>query len=300
MCRATLMIVLSALVWPAALRAQSIVVISPQQCSWHAGDDPAWAAPSFDDSTWQLPAQSKQLDQPRFWVRCHADLSSLRTLPHPALQVLQNTAYQVYLDGNLIGANGNPATGFHYENSYETFPFDGSRTASAGKSTIAIRSFYRHTFVQMPDSAPQFLAGDEQSLRQRRASLVLAGAANWLPTAIGFGVMGVAGFVFLGLYSYDRTRPELLILALVCWGLSCVRILQSLYGSYVRVWDYEYTGLTLLAYSGTNLLPFLLIGSTAGGFPSSTKSSLRLTSSPGSVCSARCCCRSTLHTSTIA
>ena len=84
-----------------ALAAQSLITISPQQCVWRASDDPAWAAPSFDDSGWQPLAQFKLPDQPRFWVRCHADLSLLHTLAHPALQIQFNTAYQVYLDGGL-------------------------------------------------------------------------------------------------------------------------------------------------------------------------------------------------------
>jgi hypothetical protein len=244
--------------------AQSLVTVSPSQCVWHTGDNPAWAAPDLDETGWQSFARLKLMDQlhfwlsdqPHFWARCHADLSSLRTLAHPALQVLFNTAYQVYLDGALVGANGDPASGFHYHNSYETFPLNGSPIAVGDNNTIAIRFFLRTSFQQMPNPELQVLAGDEQSLRQHRATLVLAGAANWLPTAIGFGVIGVAGFVFLGLYSYDRSRPELLILAIVCWSLSCIRILQSLYGSYIRIWDYEYTVLTLIAFAGSNLMPF--------------------------------------------
>jgi hypothetical protein len=244
---------------PGALPAQTILTVSPQQCVWHAGDDPAWAASNLDESGWRPLAQfnlPSQPDGPHFWVRCHADLSSLNTLAHPALQILFNAAYQVYLDGSLVGANGNPATGFHYQNSYETFPIEGDRISAGPRSTIGIRFFIRLTFQQSPNPALQILAGDEQSLLERRASLVLAGAANWLPTAIGFGIIGVAGFVFLGLYAYDHGRPEVLILAIVCWSLSCIRVLQSLYGSHIRIWDYEYTVFTLVAFAGTNLMPF--------------------------------------------
>jgi hypothetical protein len=42
---------------PTALSAQSIQTISPQQCVWRAGDNPAWAAPNLDDSGWQSYAQ---------------------------------------------------------------------------------------------------------------------------------------------------------------------------------------------------------------------------------------------------
>src|ERR1700683_1678306 len=68
--------------------AQSLVTISPDQCVWHAGDHPAGAAPNRDETGWQSFARLKlmdqlhfwQSDQPHFWARCHADLSSLRTL----------------------------------------------------------------------------------------------------------------------------------------------------------------------------------------------------------------------------
>ena len=38
---------------PGALAAQTIVTVSPQQCVWRAGDNPAWAAPNLDETGWQ-------------------------------------------------------------------------------------------------------------------------------------------------------------------------------------------------------------------------------------------------------
>jgi hypothetical protein len=241
---------------PAVLAAQSVITVSPQQCVWRAGDDPAWAAPTIDESAWLPLAQWEMPDQPRFWIRCHTVLSSLRPLANPALQVYDRAAYEVYLDGGLVGANGNRATGFHYENSYETFPLDSSRIATGG-NTIAIRSFLRVALSNFRNWwSLDVLAGDDQSLRERRDSLVVANGANWLPAAIGFGVTAVLGFVFAGLYFYDRSRPELLILAIVCWSLSCLRILQLLDASHIRIWDYEYSILTAAANFGTSQLPF--------------------------------------------
>jgi hypothetical protein len=82
---------------PIVALGQNVVIVSPQQCVWRAGDDPAWAAPNIDESGWQpleqfkLPDQFLTLpEQPRSWVRCHADLLSLKTLARPALQILFN------------------------------------------------------------------------------------------------------------------------------------------------------------------------------------------------------------------
>ncbi len=39
---------LLSLALPGALAAQSIIAITPQQCVWRAGDNPAWAASNLD------------------------------------------------------------------------------------------------------------------------------------------------------------------------------------------------------------------------------------------------------------
>ena len=71
-----------------ALAAQSIVTVPAQQCVWRAGDDPAWAAPSLDDSAW-LPLPSWQLNPSltRLWVRCRIDSASFANLNDPALEI---------------------------------------------------------------------------------------------------------------------------------------------------------------------------------------------------------------------
>ena len=97
---------------PVALAAQSIQTISPQQCVWRAGDNPAWAAPNIDETVWQPYTQWKvNPDQPRIWVRCHADLSALRGTEHLALQASVPAAYELYVNGELIGGAGNLSSG---------------------------------------------------------------------------------------------------------------------------------------------------------------------------------------------
>ena len=235
------------------LQAQSYTTIAPSQCVWHPGDDPAWAAPNLDDSAWQSLAHFTLPDQPRFWVRCHADLSALPTLAHPVLSVYHNTAFQVYLNGALLGTNGNPATGFNDAFAWHTFPFDGSRRSAVSASTIAIRSSLRFIPPLSSNPAFQILAGDAPPLREHLASLALAEESNWLATAIGFGVIGIAAFIFLGLYCFDRSRPALLILTFVCLGLSCERILQTLGAMNVAIWGPAFSCLFLLSLIGTHL-----------------------------------------------
>jgi len=43
---------------PLAALGQGIIAVSPRQCVWRAGDNPAWAAPNLDESGWQPRAQT--------------------------------------------------------------------------------------------------------------------------------------------------------------------------------------------------------------------------------------------------
>jgi len=46
------LILLFLLPLPVAAFGQSIITISPQQCVWRAGDNPAWAAENLDQTDW--------------------------------------------------------------------------------------------------------------------------------------------------------------------------------------------------------------------------------------------------------
>jgi phosphoserine phosphatase RsbU/P len=208
-----------------AAQGESIVTIPSRQCLWHAGDNPAWAAPGLDESGWKpLSSWNVSADQPWMWVRCHADLSGLRQAAHPALQVDESAAYQIFLNGNLVGQNGNLRSGHFSLNAVRTFPVPAGNVAGRA-DTVALRLLFRTEEGEIGnENIPQIAAGDAPWLRDWRDSEALAGAVSFLPVAIGFGVIGVMGFVLLGLYLNDRSHLELLLLALVCWCLSILRL----------------------------------------------------------------------------
>src|SRR6516165_3451870 len=111
--RAGILILLAVSVLPGAVFAQSVISIPPQQCVWRAGDNTAWVAPNLDETGWQPYAHWElNNDEPRYWVRCHADLTALRGIEHPAVQVRLFAAYQLYLNGTLVGEAGNLRTGY--------------------------------------------------------------------------------------------------------------------------------------------------------------------------------------------
>ena len=214
----------------AHLAAQSVLTISPQQCVWRAGDNPAWAAPNLDESGWQPYAQwNPQPYQPHLWVRCHADLSILRSVTSPALQVRLYAAYEIYLNGRRIGAAGNLQTGNFSMNAMRSFPVAGNQLGSE-PSTIALRITRRSLISngsQMVSSLPanaEIRAGDASILDALRAGVVLAQSGPYTDIAICHGMIAVIAVMLLGLFFYDRSRIELLLLAIVCLGLAVLRL----------------------------------------------------------------------------
>ncbi len=206
------------------LAAQAVVFIPPEQCVWRAGDDPAWAAANLDESGWQPYTQWKQPDQPFYWVRCHAGLAMLRNVAQPAIQVTLYAAYQLYLDGALIGEAGNVRSGNYSMNSIRSFPAPATHL-STQPATVALRITFRYAdpWVAATDrSLPTFQfgsamaieTGDSAVLRGRRASEILAQLSNPFINFIGFVAIGVLALVLLAQFFQDRSRRDLLLLSL--------------------------------------------------------------------------------------
>ena len=201
--------------------AQSLVTVSPQQCVWREGDDVTWAAPNLDEPGWKPYADWKlNPNEPRIWVRCEADFTSLTNTTRPALQVNQLGAYQLYLNGRPIGSSGNIASGAYSENYIETFPI-ATGDLAPGANQLAIRITYRETGQT---DRLQIVAGNETQLRNQHDHKVLNGALTFLIVGVWYVVIGVVGFMLLGLYLADRSRLEFLLLAIICWCLAVIRL----------------------------------------------------------------------------
>ncbi|MGP8253170.1 MAG: PP2C family protein-serine/threonine phosphatase [Terracidiphilus sp.] len=208
------------LILPAALGAQSIVTIAPQQCVWRAGDNPAWAGPSLDESGWQ-PYSAWKIDArtPRIWVRCRASLAPLRALNHPALQVHLRAASQMFVNGALAGSSGNFASAQFSMGDFYTVPL-----APASLTPAAVLAL-RISFLDLTQTTPaEMLLGDQPALQDHRAAAALSGALGYLPIGLCFSLIGVVGFMLLGLWVTDRSRLELLLLAVVCWCVCLLRL----------------------------------------------------------------------------
>jgi len=215
---------------PGALAAQTILAVAPQQCVWHTGDNLAWSTPNLDESGWQPYTQWKsQYGQTHFWVRCHADLNALNSEADPALQVGLYAAYTVYLDGRQVGGAGNLGSGIFSMDAIRSFPLR-SFQVHPGASTIALRITRRSVLtnsgpVNALVSSPLGLrVGNSSILDVFRARAVLTRSLQNLGSAACYTVIGVMAIMLIGLYLYDRSRYEFLLLSVTCLSLATLRL----------------------------------------------------------------------------
>ena len=206
---------------PVTSLGQDAVTVSPQQCVWHAGDNTAWAAPSFNDSAWQ-PYSKWKIDArtPRIWIRCHTSLTPLWSLDRPALEVHFLGASQVFVNGSQAGSSGNLDSAQFSMGAFYMVPI--TLPSVLPSVTLALRIAFRDQQTQTLPA--EILLGDRSALQDRRAAVALSGALGYLPIGLCFALIGVFGFLLLGLYVSDRSRLELLLLAAVCWCLCVLRL----------------------------------------------------------------------------
>jgi phosphoserine phosphatase RsbU/P len=219
---AALLIVFSAAF---GLHAQSsspgTVTISPQQCVWHAGDNPAWATPELDEGGWQ-PYTNWQpsREQPRLWIRCRGNLASLQTIPEPAIQVAFPGAYELFVNGQQVGHSGDLDTGVAVTDVVRSWRIP--RAAADASTVIALRTVYAS--VHHASTTARLEAGSLSVLNAERDSRVLAAVRQDAGMAACYLVIGAIGLAMLGLFLADRSRKELLLLGIGCIALALLRL----------------------------------------------------------------------------
>ena len=202
--------------------ATDILSVVPQQCVWHTGDNPAWASPDLDESGWQPWSNWKAAPpEARLWIRCHANLSSLQSVPRPALQIELYAAYQVYVGGHLTGAAGNLRTGAFTMSTIRDWPLAGDLTPPV---VIALRVTRRIVSTVPVGPLPPLAihAGAATLLRDHRSGKILAQVRPLLIPTICFSIIGILGVVLIPLWLNDRSRRELLLLSICCLSLPVI------------------------------------------------------------------------------
>ncbi len=178
------------------------------------GDDPRWAAPDFDDSAWQTEPMPDAVRLPRTqraWYRVRVNLPTV--LPEEPLDILLGAfgngyAYEVFINGQFVGAEGNPAGGLWELRlpSVSTFEVSGHPRSL----TLAIR--LRSVFV--PYTSIGGRGRDESWIGTRTAIASLKEAwpasrtRQMMPLLLMTSAIAMSSLFFLLLPLWRRDSPE--------------------------------------------------------------------------------------------
>lgn len=200
--------------------AQTVIRIQPEQCVWRAGDDAAWSSPDLNESEWRPYSEWRiSADEPKLWVRCRTNAPNVGT-ESLAMQVRLFAAFELYVNGEKVGSAGNVRNGDFSIDVVHTFPLEQSLPTKR-RSVVVLRITYKMLRALPSGPLPplEIELGNEHVLRDKRLSLLIAQSSGQLMNAICFSIIGVIGFVLLGLWLYDRDRHDLLLLTLLCFAL---------------------------------------------------------------------------------
>jgi hypothetical protein len=215
----TLLAFFAAPILCAQAKDSGTVTITPQQCVWRAGDNPAWTSADLNEAGWQ-PYSSWKVSpsEPRIWIRCHVDSAALSKSDKPALQVRLPAAYELFWNGAPLGRNGDLQSGFFTMDFIRIFPFS-QPLAGNGSNLLSLRIVYRFAPLSVGATlqTPEIRLGGMEALRDNRAGVLVSLLPYSLISFVPMVVLGVVGLVLLGFSVPDRKHPEPILL-----GLSCV------------------------------------------------------------------------------
>ncbi len=231
--RKVLLLALVATVLAPVLRAQSFDAsqwtqgVTTIDALWrfHPDDNPAWASPSFDDSSWPLLATGQKWGSQGYpdlsgyaWYRLRLKLPT--TNQPLAIDIGHiNSAAEIYADGRLLGENGimRPRPDWSEQNDDNTFALPLACNGrwieiavrvwkSPVASSYSSGGFWKHPVV---GSLPLIQASSRIAFAESAASLLSPAIVQLFTLVLGcFG---------LGLFLLDRRSTEYAWFAL--WGI---------------------------------------------------------------------------------
>jgi hypothetical protein len=191
----------------------------------HAGDDPAWAAPDFDDSQWPLI----RLDEvphrgDTVWLRAKVDLTKVERRAGKPLAIYFGglASHELWWDGVRIGGGGVVARTKEREvpgpiEAHQQIP---DRLASRGVHTLAIRaSAFHRGFVPRHGYWSVIVADYDRvrSMRTYSARLAMIALSGILLTAV---------FAF-AMFWLARRDFSFLLLGTLCLSAAALLIAES-------------------------------------------------------------------------
>jgi len=222
--RRFLLVALFAMIFAPAIRAQSFdasqwtegVTTITARWRFHPGDNPAWASPSFDDSSWPLLATGRDWGNQGYpnltgyaWYRLRLKLPA--TAQPLAIDIGHvNSAAEVYADDRLLGENGimRPTPDWSDQQDANAFPLplhcNGRWVEIAVRvwkspvaSSYSSGGFWRHPVV---GSLPLLQNASRVAFDDDAASFLASGTVQLFTL--------VLGFLGLGLFLLDRRSTE--------------------------------------------------------------------------------------------
>jgi len=195
---------------------------------YHIGDNLAWARPDFDDSSWDTlnPARPRRelplgLNAGISWLRLRFRLSDSLRQRALLLQANDNGAWEIYLDGQLLGRDGtvhpDPARVQVNANLPELLELSGTGRAT---HVLAVRlaSWYHPLMQKNITESPYFSASLLSATHLRKAT---AERATTLTVFIAVGsVAGLLMLLHLAFFYYNPARRANLYFAFYTGALS--------------------------------------------------------------------------------
>jgi phosphoserine phosphatase RsbU/P len=192
---------------------------------FHAGDDPGWAAPDFDDSAWPLLRSDRSWSMQRYpsysghaWYRF-----SLRVpAGTPSLTLLMPefvAGYIIYVDGSAVGSWGATKTAIRFPYPIEKSWALTSAPASAPRVLyIAVRAWHSPIWASYfggGPSEPGALAGETSLIAARLQAILRARAADKTDLYIDAWLRFFIGLIILGLFLLRPGEREYLWFAAI-------------------------------------------------------------------------------------
>lgn len=225
-----------ALVCVAGAWAQSAQVFEPQTDGWRVqlGDDPAWASPSFDDSSWTLSGLHFASIPRRFLADRSRWYRKRIHLPHQpeAMQILVTTydgSYEVYVDGSRVSPAIQSSLRWRTQVT-RIFPLSAETGQGGSDVEVAIRS-HLYNGVYFDDIPPFVGIGNPAGAASYKLATDGSVLGSWIAALAVNGIVALAGLILLSLYLQQRGRHEYLWLGLCVFfsGLSNLLISAQFY-----------------------------------------------------------------------
>jgi Stage II sporulation protein E (SpoIIE) len=214
---------------------------------FHTGDDPAWASPSFDDGGWTKLRGDKTWGMQGFpsyagyaWYRLHFSITPVAGAPKEwALLIPQiDDAYELYLNGTLIGKNGRlpPSPTWYLSQPPQTYGLGPTQSG-----VLAIRVWKAPLSSNDPSTVGGFegtpVLGGPEAIAARNEQDVF----QWLRSSqVEFGLNLLYALIgLLSLLAWLRDRKQWLLLCMA--GYTLTQVAGTILGNILIPWPFSIT-----------------------------------------------------------